>query len=149
MAWLRNKKTGGWFQVPDEELKKETNQYMNDKIRAKGKTETERIDSLKDAVESATSRKQVLDILNKNKIKYRETEPVEWLIERGDPKTKALDIEMDDGFRRIYYSKYDKQYILQERKKMTLIPNGKKRKVPINEGVYEWIDDYDTKIEKR
>lgn len=33
MAWLRNKKTGGWFEIPDEQL--DTNKYMNDKIRNK------------------------------------------------------------------------------------------------------------------
>lgn len=31
MAWFRNKKTGGWFEIPDEQL--DTNKYMNNKIR--------------------------------------------------------------------------------------------------------------------
>lgn len=31
MAWLRNKKTGGWFEIPDEQL--DTNKYMNQKIK--------------------------------------------------------------------------------------------------------------------
>lgn len=37
MAWLRNKKTGGWFEIPDEKL--DTNKYMNDFIKQKGKEE--------------------------------------------------------------------------------------------------------------
>ena len=33
MAWLRNKKTGGWFEIPDDKL--DTNKYMNGFIRQK------------------------------------------------------------------------------------------------------------------
>lgn len=33
MAWLRNKKTGGWFEIPDDKL--DTNKYMNSFIRQK------------------------------------------------------------------------------------------------------------------
>lgn len=36
MAWLRNRKTGGWFEIPDDKLN--TNQYMNNIIRQKRRT---------------------------------------------------------------------------------------------------------------
>lgn len=150
MAWRRNRKTGGWFEVPDEPT--DTNGYMNQKIRQEAKpiktnqTLTERIDALENEIESAKTRKQVLDILDKNNIPYKDQTEFDRF--NSASKTKELDVIMDDGFRRIYYLK-NRGYIFQKRKKIEEVLNGKKRKIPINETTYAIVNDYDLKTTKR
>ncbi len=135
--------------MPDENTEKSTNQYMNEKIRAKGKTITERIDSLENDVETAKTRNQVLDLLKKNQIPYKEIKDSSVYMDDKTPKTKALDVEMDDGFRRIYYSRYDKKYIFQKRQRVDYQSTGKTKKVLINENTYTTLPDYKTVVTKR
>lgn len=62
MAWLRNKKTGGWFEIPDEQLN--TNDFMNNKIR-NGKQKTISIkDFKKDLQEKQTNNELIEKIKN-------------------------------------------------------------------------------------
>ena len=156
MAWRRNKKTGGWFEVPDEPI--DTNGYMNQKIRQEAKpkntaktkqTLTERIDSLEKGIEEAKTKNQVLDLLNKNQIPYKEIKDSSVYLDDKTPKTKALDVEMDEGFRRIYYSRFDKGYILQKRQRVDYQDTGKKKKVLINENTYTTLPEYKTIVTRR
>lgn len=110
------------------------------------KSITQKIDSLESEIENAKTSSQVLDILRKNDISFKRNEPME---SDRVPKTKNLDVEMDEGFRRIYYSPYDKKFILQKRQRVDYIPNGKKRKILINDNTYTTIDDYETRVTSR
>lgn len=101
-----------------------------------------KLENIENYVSKCKTAKQVIEFLNKNGIKYTDNSL------EGNynaPKTKDLDILLND-FIRIYYSKYDKCYIVQKRVKYTEIPNGNKRTIPICYGHYKTINDYDTII---
>ena len=99
-------------------------------------------ENIKKQIESCNSKKQVLDILNKNKIQYRlDNEMIKTLIDNGCAKTKALDLWVDE-VTRIYYSKLDKCYVVQKWNKYKRVYTGNKREIPTCYGNTTEIDDY-------
>lgn len=99
-------------------------------------------ENIKKQIEGCNSKKQVLDILNKNKIQYRlDNEMIKTLIDNGCAKTKALDLWVDE-VTRIYYSKLDKCYIVQKWNKYKRVYTGNKRVIPTCYGNTTEIDDY-------
>ena len=99
-------------------------------------------ESIKRQIEDCNSKKQVLDILNKNKIQYRlDNEMIKTLIDNGCARTKALDLWVDE-VTRIYYSKLDKCYIVQKWNKYKRVYTGNKRVIPTCYGNTTEIDDY-------
>ena len=99
-------------------------------------------DSIKEQIENCKTSKQVLDILKKNKIKYKiDNEQIATSIDNGTPKTKALDLWLDDTTR-IYYSKRE-GYRVQKWNKYKQVYNGKKRVIPICYGKTIEVDDYE------
>ena len=99
-------------------------------------------ENIKKQIEGCNSKKQVLDILNKNKIQYRlDNEMIKTLIDNGCAKTKALDLWVDE-ITRIYYSKFDKCYVVQKWNKYKRVYTGNKRVIPTCYGNTTEIDDY-------
>lgn len=99
-------------------------------------------ENIKKQIEGCNSKKQVLDILNKNKIQYRlDNEMIKTLIDNGCAKTKALDLWVDEVIR-IYYSKLDKCYVVQKWNKYKRVYTGNKRVIPTCYGNTTEIDDY-------
>ena len=99
-------------------------------------------ENIKKQIEDCNSKKQVLDILNKNKIQYRlDNEMIKTLIDNGCAKTKALDLWVDE-ITRIYYSKFDKCYVVQKWNKYKRVYTGNKRVIPTCYGNTTEIDDY-------
>lgn len=99
-------------------------------------------ENIKKQIEGCNSKKQVLDILNKNKIQYKlDNEMIKTLIDNGCAKTKALDLWVDE-ITRIYYSKLDKCYIVQKWNKYKRVYTGNKRVIPTCYGNTTEIDDY-------
>ena len=99
-------------------------------------------ENIKKQIEGCNSKKQVLDILNKNKIQYRlDNEMIKTLIDNGCAKTKALDLWVDE-ITRIYYSKLDKCYVVQKWNKYKRVYTGNKRVIPTCYGNTTEIDDY-------
>lgn len=99
-------------------------------------------ENIKKQIEGCNSKKQVLDILNKNKIQYKlDNEMIKTLIDNGCAKTKALDLWVDE-ITRIYYSKFDKCYIVQKWDKYKRVYTGNKRAIPTCYGNTTEIDDY-------
>ena len=90
-------------------------------------------ESIKRQIEDCNSKKQVLDILNKNKIQYRlDNEMIKTLIDNG----------WVDEVTRIYYSKLDKCYVVQKWNKYKRVYTGNKRVIPTCYGNTTEIDDY-------
>ena len=99
-------------------------------------------ENIKKQIEGCNSKKQVLDILNKNKIQYKlDNEMIKTLIDNGCAKTKALDLWVDE-VTRIYYSKLDKCYVVQKWNKYKRVYTGNKRVIPTCYGNTTEIDDY-------
>lgn len=105
---------------------------------------------IKSKIINCKNAKQVLKILNDNKIKYiLDNEMIETTIENHIPKSKALDLKLVNENIRIYYSNYDKCYNVQNLVEYKIIKTGKKRVIPTCYGHTTTIDDYITiKVEK-
>ena len=106
------------------------------------------IEELKREVPKLRTRLAVERFLKQRNISYQvDKEMIETAINNRTPKTKAIDLKLFNGKVRIYYSNYEKSYIVQTMRKIEIVPNGKKRKIPICYGYTTEIDDYDI-IEK-
>lgn len=90
MAWLRNKKTGGWFEVEDDKVK--ANDYMNKKIRGGKRTIKKGDGKTKDMREAD---KKYINDYNKAVKQYND--------KLRSPKMKeASDEQWDKSFRKVY-----------------------------------------------
>ena len=97
MAWLRNKKTGGWFEIPDDKL--DTNKYMNSFIRQNGGL-TKKDKEITAGYAANESSYAINDLLRQDKDISQYKQTIDKLDNNMEKVTKPLTVyrTVNDGF---------------------------------------------------